>query len=218
MDLLKILEESTESLYLEDLDFFEVELDTGDYTDEYISRCHMRINQMRKWFNGEVDEKEVREEGLPIESGKVYVPLSDIAPGELSPVFADKTPVELFKIDVEYIRSRDKYKAEFKKFIASHALADADFIDEHFSFFTQWEIGAIITVRQLGEPFLEKYFGAIDLNKVSRYQQFSESFFMKHFSHLNVDAVLKNSPNEWRKKENRSSKLDVFLRLKGVKI
>ena len=107
---------------------------------------------------------------------------------------------------------------EFKKFIASHELVDADFVDKNYGLFEAWEIGAIISVKQMGEAFLEKYFGALDLDKVARYQEFSEQFFMKHFSQLDATIVLTKGKNTWRKKENRSKQLDVFLRLKGVKI
>lgn len=70
----------------------------------------------------------------------------------------------------------------------------------------------------MGESFLEKYFGALDPDKVARYQEFSEQFFMKHFSQLDAVAVLAHGKNEWRKKDKRSKQLDVFLRLKGIKI
>ena len=70
----------------------------------------------------------------------------------------------------------------------------------------------------MGEPFLEKYFGALDHDKIARYQLFSEAFFMKHYSQMDATIVLQHGKNEWRKKENRSKQLDVFLRLKGVKI
>ena len=91
---------------------------------------------------------------------------------------------------------------------------DADFVDKNYGLFKSWEIGAIISVKQMGEPFLEKYFGALDLEKVARYQEFSEQFFMKHFSQLDATIVLTKGKNAWRKKENRSKQLDVFLRLK----
>jgi hypothetical protein len=76
----------------------------------------------------------------------------------------------------------------------------------------------MLTIIPLEEGFLEKYFGALDKDKISRYQCFSEGFFIKHYSQLDATVVLTKSKNEWRKKENRSKRLDVFLRLKGVKL
>ena len=97
-------------------------------------------------------------------------------------------------------------------------IIDADFLDKNFALFDNWEIDAIVSVKQLNEEFLEKYFGVINHDKIARYQLFSEGFFMKHFSQMDVSVVLERGKNEWRKKENRSKQLDVFLRLKGVKI
>jgi hypothetical protein len=150
--------------------------------------------------------------------GKVFVPLSNLAPENANAAIANKTPMELFKEDLANLRHLSSYKSEFKKFIASHELVDADFVDKNYGLFEAWEIGAIISVKQMGEPFLEKYFGALDLDKVARYQEFSEQFFVKHFSQLDATIVLTKGKNTWRKKENRSKQLDVFLRLKGIKL
>lgn len=35
---------------------------------------------------------------------------------------------------------------------------------------------------------------------------------------MDAEIVLTKGKNDWRKKGNRSSQLDVFLRLKGVKL
>ena len=71
--------------------------------------------------------------------------------------------------------------------------------------------------RQFSEDFLEKYFSLLDADKIARYQLFSEKFFIRHYARMNAETVLTKGKNDWRKKENRSSQLDVFLRLKGVK-
>ncbi|NLE21088.1 MAG: hypothetical protein GX623_09770 [Clostridiales bacterium] len=92
------------------------------------------------------------------------------------------------------------------------------FLDAHFTLFQPWEMGAVVSVIPLGEAFLEKYFTELDPEKIARYQAFSEVFFMKHFAKLDPSLVLEKGRNEWRKKENRSTQLDVFLRLKGVRI
>jgi hypothetical protein len=218
MDILKILEESAESLYPEDLDFFETELATGGYEADYVNQCRSKLIQVRKWMNGESDTTGETEEPEQLNKGKLFVPLSNLAPENSNAALANKTPMELFKDDLANLRHLSSYKSEFKKFIASHELVDADFVDKNYGLFKSWEIGAIISVKQMGEPFLEKYFGALDLEKVARYQEFSEQFFMKHFSQLDATIVLTKGKNAWRKKENRSKQLDVFLRLKGIKL
>ncbi|MBE6036080.1 MAG: hypothetical protein E7223_00435 [Clostridiales bacterium] len=95
---------------------------------------------------------------------------------------------------------------------------DTAFLDAHFNLFDEWEINTILMIKQVDESFLEKYFCSLDPKKISRYQKFSESFFMHHFNQLDADLILKRGLNEWCAKENRSKQLDVFLRLKGVKL
>ena len=70
----------------------------------------------------------------------------------------------------------------------------------------------------LSEDFLEKYFASLDADKIARYQLFSEKFFIRHYAQMDAEIVLTKGKNDWRKKENRSSQLGVFLRLKGVKL
>ena len=73
-------------------------------------------------------------------------------------------------------------------------------------------------VMPLSEDFLDKYFSSLDADKIAHYQLFSEKFFIRHYAQMDAEIVLTKGKNEWRKKENRSSQLDVFLRLKGVKL
>ena len=221
MEILKILEESGKDLYLEDLDFFETELATGgDYDPAYQALCRSKIKELRAWLNGENDTETVqtiKKQGDTAPSGLV-VGIGDLAPKEANPVAASLTPEQIIFSDIASMREVSSYKTNFKKYVAEKAEIDADFVDTHYSFFQPWELDAIISVKQMGEDFIEKYFGALDHDKIARYQQFSEAFFMKHFSQMDYTIVLEHGKNEWRKKENRSKQLDVFLRLKGVKI
>ena len=220
MEILKILEESGKDLYLEDLDFFETELATGGpYDAAYQSQCRQKIKELRTWLSAGVYEKT-----KPVKTTKnkksadVVVGLKDLAPHDANPMVANLTPEQIIFNDITAMRKVSTYKSKFKTFIAEKDEIDADFVDKHYSFFQQWELDAIISVKQMGEEFLEKYFGALDHNKIARYQLFSEAFFMKHFSQMDYSIVLEYGKNNWRKKENRSKQLDVFLRLKGVKI
>ena len=220
MDVLKILEESGKDLYPEDLDFFESELATGgQYDTEYLIRCKAKINILRKWMNGAHNDKfskpaEKKEQG---QSG-ILVGINDIAPKDANPAAASLTPSQIIFKDITAMREDSSYKKNFKEYVAGNEMIDAAFVDAHYSFFEQWELDAIVSVKQMGEEFIEKYFGALSHDKIARYQVFSEGFFMKHFSQMDANIVLEHGKNEWRKKENRSRQLDVFLRLKGVKI
>lgn len=245
MEILKILQESAKDLISEDLDFFETELATGDHYDAaYQAQCRSKIKQIRKWMSGEVSSpnEDVPEngEGIVIIDGQeqpadqeekskgkkdkkpvskgIIIDLDDVIPGSTNSAKPKISPVQQVMSDMNFLRNKTDYKSAFKKYAKTSTIIDADFLDKNFAIFDSWEMDVIVSVKQLGEEFLEKYFGAIDHDKIARYQLFSESFFMKHFAQMDASIVLEHGKNEWRKKENRSKQLDVFLRLKGVKI
>ena len=225
MEILDILKNSSDELYPEDLDFFETELATGDYKPEYIDECRREISKIRKWLSSDDDgEDEVESVAASTSKKKPTAPkglfmgIADIAPKDANPVAASMTADQLILSEIDALRDDEAYKSKFKKYIASKKEIDEAFIEKNFSFFDSWELDAVISVMQMSEEFLEKYFGTFSHDKIARYQKFSEEFFMKHFSQMNAEIVLLHGKNEWRKKENRSKQLDVFLRLKGVKI
>ena len=222
MEILEILKNSKAEIYLEDLDFFETELATGNYAESYISECKEQIEIVRKWLSGDeqIDDSQSDLAESPKKKSKslLVMGIHDIAPENANPVAATMTPEEIILSDIKLMRDSDSYKSRFKKYVQDKAKIDGSFVDTHYSFFMQWELDAIVSVRQLGEEFLEKYFGALDKDKIARYQFFSESFFMKHYLQMDATIVLTKGKNEWRKKEKRSKQLDVFLRLKGVKL
>ena len=220
MDILKILEESGKDLYPEDLEFFETELATGGhYNAAYRAQCMSKIRELKAWISQSSEPTDVKKKSASKASNKgIVMGIGDIAPKSANPTAQRLTPLELIESELDAIRKKDSYKSAFKSFIKGNNVIDDNFIDQHYSLFKPWELDAIISVKQMPEDFLEKYFGALDHDKIARYQQFSEAFFMKHFSQMDADIVLKHGKNDWRKKENRSKQLDVFLRLKGVKI
>lgn len=217
MDILKILKESSANIYPEDLEFFETELAIGEYSEEYIAQCKEEIQKLRNWMKNE-NQDETKVPSSKKGKGGAISGISNIAPQGANPLQAELPHIEQVKLDLKYLRQQSSYKSAFKKYVADSSIIDSVFVDNNYSMFDPWEIGAIVSVKQMGETFLEKYFGAIDHEKIARYQQFSESFFMKHFAQLDTNIVLEKGKNEWRKKENRSKQLDVFLRLKGVKL
>ena len=216
MDILEILKKSGKDLYPEDLDFFETELATGGHYDAaYQAECRALMKQIRNWKKASAPSDDpAKAKG---KSGGIEMDISKVAPKEANPVMDMPQDQRLF-LDITNMRDDSSYKTKFKKRIQEAYFVDAAFIEKHFAFFKEWELNAILSVKQLGEPFLEKYFGALDHDKIARYQLFSEAFFMKHYAQMDATIVLQHGKNEWRKKEKRSKQLDVFLRLKGVKI
>ena len=216
MDILEILKKSGKDLYLEDLDFFETELATGGHYDAaYQAECRALMKQIRNWKKASApSDDSAKAKG---KSGGIEMDISKVAPKKANPVMDMPQDQRLF-LDITKMRDDSSYKTKFKKRIQEADFVDAAFIEKHFAFFKEWELNAILSVKQLSEPFLEKYFGALDHDKIARYQHFSEAFFMKHYTQMDATIVLQHGKNEWRKKEKRSKQLDVFLRLKGVKI
>ena len=213
MQVLEILKTNAGNLYLEDLAFFEEELDTGDYPLAYIAQCKDLIaeirNQRKRAARGDVQDV--------IPSGMLVRP-EDLVPGAMP---REKSPQEkLAEIahDLAQMRTATNYKTRFKQYLAAHPQIDEAFIDQHIALFQPTELEAILMLMPLSEAFLEKYFASLDADKIARYQQFSEKFFIRHYAQMDAEIVLTKGKNEWRKKENRSSQLDVFLRLKGVGI
>lgn len=235
MKVLQILTESADELYPEDLDFFETELATdSEYSAEYRAKCREEIKKLRIRMNSHgineclVEKKNEENEAVSshisdslTKTGMKENHLSQEVLGHIDNSLSaavNMTSAEKIECEIKMLREQKYYKSMFKKYVKDNAEIDADFLEKHFLLFTQWEIDAIVSVKQLGEDFLEKYFATLDHEKIARYQLFSESFFMKHFAEMDAIIVLEHGKNQWRKKENRSRQLDVFLRLKGVKI
>ena len=212
MDILKLLLESTEDLCSEDLDFFETELAVGDYDGAYRAACKSEIQALRTQLHRLAAPPLKKREPKPGASSGFPEPASREAPP------APVSPAQLVWDSIAVIREQDDYKKAFRRFVKDSPVIDSGFLDTHFSRFKSWGMGAILSLKPLDEAFLEKYFGALDHDKIARYQLFSERFFMKHFAQLNPDIVLAHGKNSWRVREQRSRQLDVFLRLKGIKL
>ena len=213
MQVLEILKNSSENLYPEDLAFFEAELDTGDYTREYIDQCKDLIAEIRNW-----KKQAAKQSVQDVIPSKILVDPDKLVPG-VKP--KEKTPQERlaeFTHALQQMRTAGNYKTRFKQYLADHQEIDETFIDQHIALFQPTELESIVMTMPLSEDFLDKYFASLDADKIARYQLFSEKFFIRHYSQMDAEIVLTKGKNEWRKKENRSSQLDVFLRLKGVKL
>lgn len=214
MEILKILRQNGQELYPEDLDFFVTELDTGGYQEDYIDACKKLIAEIRNWqkqHNPKTEEKDT----IPT---RVIIAKDQLVPNDGTVQKPEqRTESDVLK-ELAALRSAASYKTLFKQRLSQDSMINEGLIDRHIAFFMPWELEAVVMTLPLSEAFLDKYFSVLDADKVARYQLFSEKFFIKHYAQFSAETVLTKSKNEWRRKENRSSQLDVFLRLKGVKI
>ena len=213
MDILKTLNENADILIPEDLDFIETEIHTGGYDEQYQTACLIRLGEIRNWRNNCEKNNGISAQPDSVKSGDVVVNPQTLTPAAQQSTLSN---VEFLKKQLNYFRTSKSYKTLFKDLVKNTDWIDEKFADENLSIFEEYEIDALIELRQFSEDFLEKYFNIISHEKIARYQYFSESFYMKHFSELDSEIVFKGK-NEWRIKENRSKQFDVFLRLKGIK-
>ena len=213
MQVLEILKKNGMELYPEDLAFFEAELDTGDYPLEYIDQCKDMIAEIRNQKKQAAKPKV--QDVIP---SNILVDPDKLVPGAKP---KEKTPQERLNElthALNQMRTATNYKTRFKQYLADHPEIDEAFIDQNIAVFQSGELESILMVMPLSEDFLDKYFSSLDADKIARYQLFSERFFIRHYAQMDAEIVLTKGKNDWRKKENRSSQLDVFLRLKGVKL
>lgn len=213
MQVLEILKSSGKELYPEDLAFFEAELDTGDYTLEYIEQCKDLITEIRN--KKKQAAKQNQQNVIP---SNLLVDPDQLVPGKKPVEKSHQEHLAEIAHDLSQMRTAGNYRTRFKQYLADHPEMDVAFIDQHIALFQPAELDIIVMTLPLGEEFLEKFFASLDADKIARYQLFSEKFFIRHYGQMDVETVLTKGKNEWRKKENRSSQLDVFLRLKGVKL
>ena len=214
-DILSLLQDQQDELLDDELDAIEEELATGSYSALYLRRASELLSLIRRNRNEKYEHHEDPETPKQGAQSSLVMGLGEFAGNHES---NGLDPVEIFFQDIINMRDTEGYKSAFKNYIKDNPVLTEELIEKRFAFFRSWEIEAITKVKPLSEPFLEKYFGTLDHEAIARHQQFSESFFMKHFAQLDAEIVLKNKHNAWRTKENRSKQLDVFLRLKGVKL
>ncbi len=215
MDILEALNVPIKEIYTEDLDFFLRQLDLGNYSEDYKKVCRERIKIIRTRINAIEQSNALPTQDKPIDKPNVSVELAYVPiPGNEKSISKE----EQLLGQIQNIRKSENSKLEFKDLIKSRTDIDEALMDKIFPSLEPWEIATVVSLIPFSEDFLEKYFSAIDHDKIARFQEFSENFFMKHYIDLNPDVVLRFGKNKWRKKEVRSKQLSLFLRLKGVKI
>lgn len=243
MDVLGILRDQREELLDIDLDCLEDELLQGGYDQRYVRQCHDLIDGIRRQRAGEglsIEAAPKAPEGVEAEGdvgssrgadstggtgasgkptgGSVFVPSESLSPFGSPAQGKALTPEEVVARDLAVLRRSDNGEKEFAEYLAKSTVVDEAFVDRHIDLFDEAELRTIVRSMRLSEAFLEKYFDVLDHKAISEHQRFSEEFFIRHYADLDATSVLRRGPNEWRRKDRRSPKLDVFLRLKGVRI
>lgn len=209
-NILDILKTNGSSLSSEELGSYREILKSGSYDKKTVQACEellCALEQERR-LSREKEKKPLGKKTSDSERVNADSPKS-------------AEPLDYAKIVADYFkknRNRPDYKSHFRKYIAESNFFREDFIGQNISLFNQEELGIVVSVIQLSESFLEKFFKSFDPEKISRYQEFSEEFFIKHINELKIDVVLKEGRNPWRRKEVMSEKLALMLELKGYEL
>ena len=215
MDVMSILEQQRDQLLDVDLEVLEEELGTGSYDKVYIQGCQEKIASIRAERTSAAAsvkaERAITVSTTPSSSDDSLSPFNEAGSDDAA------SRRDAFGKALLAIRAASGSKATFRKLLATCAYADEKFIDENIDLFTPDELTTLLKTKTFSESFLEKYFSSLDHETLARTQEFSEEFFIAHFSDLDAETVLKKGVNGWRDKANRSTKLDVFLRIKGVR-
>lgn len=218
MDIENILENQSAELLDIDLAALEEELLTGNYERSYVVRCREKIQSIRgdrvqqKYFDQVLPKRKAQQS---LANGGLTLDANELSPFGHTDVQPRLSEGEQFERKLEQTRRADKPAAELKKFLNENP-QDEDFIGEHLNSFTAVERPILLDCYSFSEGFLEKFFNVFRADDIAKTQHFSEEFFMKHYGELDPKVVLLRGVNEWRAKDARSQKLDVFLRLKGV--
>lgn len=216
MNILEILQKNGKDLLPEEIDLLKVELETGNYEAEYIDSCKTLISEISNWIN----EKRSADHQSKIVPSQMILPPDKLVPSDVRgiPTPPPISPEKTVFSDLQRIRAGKDYKSAFKKYIKESVIVNESFVVKNFGLFKDWEVNALLACIQFSEEFLEKYFTVLDHKAIALYQLFSEGFFIKHYVDLDAETVLSRGINPWKDKLLRSKQLDVFLRIKGVKL
>ena len=228
MDIRGILDHQRDELLDIDLDCLEEELATGDYRKEYVISCKETIrtirsershasSQLRQQIqNAHATSADGRQPSLA-DSPDQEPPMPDDRSAAPNPTFRFPHTEKAIMAGIAAAQMQENSKEALKQYFETTPDIDESFVVQHVGDLNPEALSALLECRSFSEGFLEQFFAALDHNKVARYQYFSEDFFIKHYSELSPTIVLKQGVNDWRKKAVRSSKLDLFLRIKGVR-
>ena len=211
MDIYEILKSENDSLSFDELKYLEDELLIGHYNVTYVGKCYDLIKQIKDSKKNKESRKYrvTRQtlQGLLISSSDLNIY------EETESLTLEETIIK----NLETFRGTKEFKTKLENMIKTLEINE-EVIEKIYKEFRKSELDIFVKNIQFSEMFLEKYIDDLDIEGISKYQLFSEEFFQKHYQKFNADYVIKHSKNEWVKKGNMSKKLEIFLKLKGVKL
>lgn len=209
MEVLEMLKEQGDKLTNEELNFLIDELNTGSYSQDYKEECFGIIDQIKK----------NRKHGK-VEKGKETIHTVIMTPEEIKDRL-DKNALsaeERFFRDLEVARMTNSGDQVVEKYINENIL-DGDFFIKNFKKFNDSEVRKILELIELTDKQIEELFAIAPHGAIEMTQNISEEFFIKHFDEIDIKSLKKNKVTNWIiDPSQRSKKIIIFLKMKGVKL
>lgn len=209
MEVLEMLKEQGDKLTNEELKFLIDELNTGSYSQDYKEECFGIIDQIKK----------NRKHGK-VEKGKETIHTVIMTPEEIKDRLnknALSTEDRFFR-DLEVARMTNSGDQVVEKYINENIL-DGDFLIKNFRKFNDSESRKILELIELTDKQIEELFTIAPHGAIEMTQNISEEFFIKHFDEIDIKSLKKNKVTDWIiNPYQRSKKIVIFLKMKGVKL
>ncbi len=212
MDPFDLLNNHKEDIELPDIEMIRIALETGPYNAKDREKGMKLLNEVYQRLTTPNPEKE-----QPVaESAPISQEVEKLSSAPLS----DEQVRKIVKTRLGIIRvSSSTLALGVRSLLNSFGdRAPLDVFCLCADLFSATEISSVLSWLNLGEENLAKYWAILNKGDIARYQLFSEDFYILHFNDLNVNIVLKQGKNPWRKKDAMSPKLTMFLKLKGVSL
>lgn len=209
MEVLEMLKEQGDKLTNEELKFLIDELNTGSYSQDYKEECFGIIDQIKK----------NRKHGK-VEKGKETIHTVIMTPEEIKDRL-DKNALsaeDRFFRDLEVARMTNSGDQVVEKYINENILG-GDFFIKKFKKFNDFEVRKILELIELADKQIEELFAIAPHGAIEMTQNISEEFFIKHFDEIDIKSLKKNKATNWIiDPSQRSKKIIIFLKMKGVKL
>lgn len=214
MEVLEMLKNNLEELTLDELDMLIDELNTGLYSQAYKEECLSIIHE-------EIKKRKTPPD--PIASVEAEpTPISKEGDGQKVENPKKKTVKEMTKEELSNLlilyRTSSNVEEKITEWVANREI-DADFLLKRYNEFSNQELICAFNLIKVPEDDLFVYLKALPKGTIERTQIISEDFFIKHYEDMNITALKSNRKNAWViDPSQRSSKLIIFIKMKGIKI
>jgi len=212
MEILKILHENGKTLTNEELNCLEEELEIGDYPSMYFSNCKSLIASIR----AERIRESKKEKTDPV---LVTLLRTKEEVGEGATIQTDSaSPLDIFLRKLVLSRSFKGGGIVIKNAINDKIITLEEVLADKKNY-TIEEKNDLLNYFEFDSDLLNKYYSLFDKKLLCATQIITEEFYMNHYQDFGIYELRKNEKSPWiNDKNQRSNKLQIFLKLKGINL